>query len=188
LFHSFGRRYHGNDAQADSPDGAEELLRELDSSFLAKSCLQRERIEWKRHQKHMSQTAAVRPQGARIFIVDDSAVMRRSLRSLLEAQDHWKVCDEAADGQEAVAKFSRGKFDAVVIDFQMPVMNGLEAAKQITSNAPDTPILMVTMHASSHLEAEARKAGIRGLCAKENIRCVVEGLATILENKTYFQN
>ena len=65
------------------------------------------------------------------------------------------MCDEAADGQEAVAKFSRGKFDAVVIDFQMPVMNGLEAAKQISSPSPETPILMITMHTSSHLAAEA---------------------------------
>jgi DNA-binding NarL/FixJ family response regulator len=142
----------------------------------------------KAHQTYVPQTASVRPLGARILVVDDSAVMRRSLRSLLESQDHWKVCDEAADGQEAVAKFSRGKFDAIVIDFQMPVMDGLAAAKLITSHAPDTPILMVSMHASSHLEAEARKAGIRGLCGKEDIRCVVEGLATILDNKTYFQN
>ena len=65
-------------------------------------------------------------------------------------------------------KYSPAKFDAIVIDFQMPVMDGLEAAKQITSHSPDTLILMVTMHASSHLEAEARKAGIRGLCGKED--------------------
>lgn len=147
-----------------------------------------ERITLKRHQRCVTQTVTVRPTGARILVVDDSPLMRRSLRSLLESQDHWKVCDEAANGQEAVAKYSPAKFDAIVIDFQMPVMDGLEAAKQIASHSPDTLILMVTMHASSHLEAEARKAGIRGLCGKEDIRCVVEGLAAILENKTYFRN
>ena len=108
---------------------------------------------------------------------DDSALMRRSLRSLLESQDHRKVCDEATKGQEAVAKYSRAKFDAIVIDFQMPVMDGLEAAKQITSHSPDTLILMVTMHASSHLEAEARKAGIRGLCGKEDNTRIFSGVA-----------
>ena len=64
-----------------------------------------ERITLKRHQRCVTQTVTVRPTGARILVVDDSALMRRSLRSLLESQDHWKVCDEAANGQEAVAKY-----------------------------------------------------------------------------------
>jgi CheY-like chemotaxis protein len=65
--------------------------------------------------------------------------MRRSLRTLLEAQDNWKVCDEASDGSEALSKFSDDKFDVVVLDFQMPVMDGLEAAhkdnKALSSDA-----------------------------------------------------
>ena len=76
--------------------------------------------------------------------LDDSELTRRSLRTLLEGQDHWKVCDEASNGQEAVKKFSHEKFDIVVLDFQMPVMDGLEAARHITGRAPGTPILMVT--------------------------------------------
>ncbi len=120
--------------------------------------------------------------------MDDSALMRRSLRNLLEAQDHWKVCDEAANGREALAKFNDEKFDVVVLDFQMPVMDGLEAAKQITRRSAGTPILMVTMHASPQLAVEARKAGIRGVCAKADIKCVIEGVTAVLENKPYFQN
>jgi DNA-binding NarL/FixJ family response regulator len=124
----------------------------------------------------------------RILVVDDSALMRRSLRNLLEAQDNWKVCDEAANGREAVAKFNDEKFDVVVLDFQMPGMNGLEAAKQITRRSASTPILMVTMHSSPQLAVEARKAGIRGMCAKADIKCVIDGVAAVLENKPYFQN
>jgi CheY-like chemotaxis protein len=52
--------------------------------------------------------------------VDDSAEMRRILRRLLEAQDNWRVCAEASDGTEAAAKFDENKFDAIVLDFQMP--------------------------------------------------------------------
>jgi DNA-binding NarL/FixJ family response regulator len=114
--------------------------------------------------------------------------MRRSLRNLLEAQDNWKVYDEAADGREAVAKFNDEKFDVIVLDFQMPGMDGLEAAKQITRRSASTPILMVTMHASPQLAVEARKAGIRGMCAKADIKCVIEGVAAVLKNKPYFQN
>jgi len=115
-------------------------------------------------------------------------MMRRSLRALLESQDHWKVCGEAADGLEAVAKFDKNKFDVIVLDFHMPGMNGLDTAKEITLRSPGTPILMVTLHDSTQLAEEARKVGIRGLCAKADIDCVVEGVATVLEKGSYFKN
>ena len=120
--------------------------------------------------------------------MDDNATVRRTLRALLEAQDDWRVCDEAADGQEAVAKFDKEKFNVIVLDFQMPNMNGLDAAKEITAQSPNTPILMVTLHSSPQLASEARKAGIRGLCPKSDIDCVVEGVTTVLGNKSYFKN
>jgi DNA-binding NarL/FixJ family response regulator len=126
--------------------------------------------------------------GARILVVDDNAMMRRTLRNLLETQDDWKVCDEVSDRREAVAKFDKEKFDVIVLDFEMPGMNGLDAAKLITSRYPRTPILMVTLHHSSQLAEEARKVGIRGLCSKADIQCVVEGVTTILDNKSYFKN
>jgi DNA-binding NarL/FixJ family response regulator len=131
---------------------------------------------------------AHRSPAARILVVDDNAVMRRTLRNLLETQDDWKVCAEASDGREAVAKFDKEQFDVIVLDFQMPGMNGLDAAKQITSRSPSTPILMVTLHHSPQLAEEARKVGIRGICPKADIGCVVEGITTILDNKSYFKN
>lgn len=127
-------------------------------------------------------------QAARILIVDDNAMMRRSLRTLLESQDDWKVCGEAADGGEAVAKFDKDKFNVIVLDFQMPGMNGLDTAKQIALRSPGTPILMVTLHHSAQLAEEARKVGIRGMCPKSDIDCVVEGVAAVLENRPYFKN
>ena len=131
---------------------------------------------------------AHRSHAARILVVDDNAAVRRALRNLLETQDDWKVCDEASDGLEAVAKFDKEKFDVIVLDFQMPGMNGLDAAKQITSRSPTTPILMVTLHHSPQLAEEARKVGIRGICPKADIERVVEGVTTILDNKSYFKN
>jgi DNA-binding NarL/FixJ family response regulator len=82
--------------------------------------------------------AQPRLQGARILVVDDHAVMRRTLRNLLESQEDLRVCDEASDGGEAVAKFDKEKFDVVVLDSQMPGMNRLDAVKQITSGC-DSP-------------------------------------------------
>jgi DNA-binding NarL/FixJ family response regulator len=136
----------------------------------------------------MPVSAQSRSHGTRILVVDDSAIMRRTLRDLLERHDDWRVCGEASDGGEAVEKFDKAKFDVVVLDFQMPRMNGLDAAKRITSRSPDTPILMVTLHDSPCLAEEAQKAGIRGLCPKADIECVVEAITAILENKPYFKN
>src|ERR1700728_2975655 len=130
----------------------------------------------------MPQALAARQDEIRILVVDDSDLMRRSLRTLLEGRDHCRVCDEASNGQEAVTKFSHEKFDVVVLDFQMPVMDGLEAARRIKVHSPDTPILMVSMHASPQLAEEARKAGIRGVCGKADIKCVVAGIEEILLN------
>lgn len=128
------------------------------------------------------------PEGKRILIVDDNAQLRRGLRALLEAQDHWEVADEAADGMEAIAKVQEQEFDVILLDFQMPHMDGLQVAKHITSRTPDMPILMVSMHASQQLWKEAQKVGIRGLCGKADIACVVDAIKTILENKPYFGN
>jgi DNA-binding NarL/FixJ family response regulator len=126
--------------------------------------------------------------GTRILLVDDSALMRRSLTTLLEAQDNWRVCDEASNGREALEKFVKNKFDVIVLDLQMPVMDGLEAAKRITKLSPNARILMVTMHASSQLATEARGAGIRGVCGKTDTKCVVEAVEAILQDKSYFPN
>jgi DNA-binding NarL/FixJ family response regulator len=123
----------------------------------------------------------------RILVVDDSQAMRRGLRHLLERHPHWWVCGEASDGREAVKKAQEIEPDVIVLDFQMPEMNGLDAAKSITKRSPRVPILMVSMHMSPQLAEEARKVGIRGVCAKSDVFCVVEAVETLLSNGTYFQ-
>jgi len=124
----------------------------------------------------------------RILVVDDSPLMRRCLRGLLEQQDHWKVCSEASNGQEAIDKVQQSAPDVVVLDFQMPKMNGLDAAREIRRKAPNVPILMVTLHMSTQLEDQAKKVGIRGACDKGDIGCVVEGVETLLHHGTYYRN
>ena len=123
----------------------------------------------------------------RILVVDDSQAMRRGLRRLLEQHPHWRVCGEASDGREAVEKAKQIEPDVIVLDFQMPEMNGLDAAKSITERSPRVPILMVSMHMSPQLADEARKVGIRGVCSKDNVFCVVEAVETLLSHGTYFQ-
>jgi two-component system, chemotaxis family, chemotaxis protein CheY len=124
----------------------------------------------------------------RILVADDNPAIRRCLRGLLDQQSDWLVCDEVSNGKEAVERFRQIKPDLIVIDFQMPEMNGLDAARHIVKLSPKTPILMVTINLSKQLSEEARKAGIRGACAKSNIGSVVEGVGALLRNETYFPN
>jgi HlyD family secretion protein len=124
----------------------------------------------------------------RILIVDDNAAVRRYLRGVLEQNDHWRVCDEARNGQEAVDRFPKIRPDVVVLDFQMPEMNGLDAARIISRESPDTPILMVTLYLSHQLAEEARKAGVRGTCAKTDMGSVVKAVDALLRQETYFPN
>src|SRR5580658_7558463 len=93
----------------------------------------------------------------RILVVDDNAAVRRYLRGVLEQHDCWRVCDEAQNGQEAVDRFRQIQPDVIVLDFQMPEMNGLDAARIISQQSPETPILMVTLYLTKQLAEEARK-------------------------------
>lgn len=124
----------------------------------------------------------------RILVVDDNAAVRRYLRGALEQHDNWRVCDEARNGQEAVDRFPQIRPDVIVLDFQMPCMNGLEAARIISRLAPEVPILMVTLYLSRQLSEEARKVGVRGACAKTDMDCVVDGVRALLREETYFPN
>jgi DNA-binding NarL/FixJ family response regulator len=124
----------------------------------------------------------------RILVVDDNPSVRRYLRGVLEQQDSWQVCDEARNGQEAVDRFQDIRPDVIVLDFQMPEMNGLDAARIITKLSPQTPILIVTLYLSKQLSDEARKVGARGACAKTDISSVVDGVGALLRAETYFPN
>ena len=124
----------------------------------------------------------------RILVADDNPAIRRCLRGLLDQQSDWLVCDEVSNGKEAVERFRQIKPDLIVIDFQMPEMNGLDAARHIVKLSPKTPILMVTIHLSKQLSDEARKAGIRGACAKTNIGAVIDAVGALLRDETYFPN
>jgi DNA-binding NarL/FixJ family response regulator len=122
----------------------------------------------------------------RILVVDDNPAVRHYLRAVLEQQSTWHVCNEARTGAEALRTVMKNPPDMILLDFQMPDLNGLEVARQISSLHPEIPILMVTIHLSTQLAAEARKVGIRGACAKSDVGSIVEAVEALLHEKTYF--
>ena len=122
----------------------------------------------------------------RILLVDDNPAVRRYLRAILEQQESWQVCGEARNGAEALYQVLEAPPDLIVLDYQMPDLNGVDVAKQIFALFPKIPILMVTLHLSNQLAEAARQAGVRGACANQDIGSVVEAVDVLLHDKTYF--
>jgi DNA-binding NarL/FixJ family response regulator len=104
----------------------------------------------------------------RFLIVDDSELVRRSLRTVLQANPKWEICGEAADGTSAVEMFKDLRPNVVILDFQMPGINGIETARRMAEIAPAIPILLFTQHASADLERHAHEVGIRSVVSKTN--------------------
>ena len=122
----------------------------------------------------------------RILVVDDNPSVRHYLRALLEQRSTWQVCAEARTGKEALQRVVKNRPDMILLDFQMPDLNGIDVARQISSLFPEIPILMVTIHLSRQLAEEARRVGIRGACAKTDVGSIVEAVDALLHQGTYF--
>jgi DNA-binding NarL/FixJ family response regulator len=101
-----------------------------------------------------------------VLIVDDNALLRSLLRTCIEKDPEWKVCGEAENGKIAITKVQELQPDVVILDLQMPVMNGLEAARRIHEFAPQTTMLMFTIHSSPQLVQAAQAAGIKEVISK----------------------
>ena len=106
----------------------------------------------------------------RILIADDHEVVRSGLRSILETQPDWEVVAEAADGKEAIVKAVETKPDVAVVDYSLPLINGIEVTRQIRRRLPSTEVLIFTMHDSEALIDELLSAGARGFLLKTDAK------------------
>jgi len=104
----------------------------------------------------------------RILIADDRESMRIALRALIRMRPDWQICGEANDGREVVAKAAELQPDLVVLDFKMPVANGIKAGSEISRSMPSIPIVMYTLYITPELEMAAKLAGIRQVIGKED--------------------
>lgn len=102
----------------------------------------------------------------RLLLVDDHTLFRNGLRELISHWQEFRVVGEAANGQEAVELCRQELPDMVLMDIQMPVMNGVEAARAITAECPSIRVIMLTMSAEENDLFEALKQGARGYVLK----------------------
>lgn len=110
----------------------------------------------------------------RILLADDHKLVREGLRALLERQPDLSVVAEAADGREALQLANDTKPDVVVMDIAMPVMNGIDAIRQIAAKLPDSKIMVLSMHGHRQIVMEVLRAGATGYMLKD---CAQEDLA-----------
>jgi DNA-binding NarL/FixJ family response regulator len=117
----------------------------------------------------------------RILLADNRVVIRAGLRALLGSRSEFHICGEARDGREAIDLACEKKPDVVVININMPVVNGIEATRQIRHASPRSEILIYTKESNGDLVREALCAGARGYLLKsagdEEIIEAVEALA-----------
>lgn len=112
----------------------------------------------------------------KILIVDDSPLLRRSLRTFFEQELKWSVCGEAVNGRDGIDKASQLRPDLIVMDLVMPSLNGIEATRMIKRLLPSIPIVMFTTFTDSFLTKEALSAGVDAVVAK------IEGATTLIHS------
>ncbi|HYZ83776.1 MAG TPA: response regulator transcription factor [Bryobacteraceae bacterium] len=104
-----------------------------------------------------------------VLLADDHALVRRGFRRLLEDEDDIHVVGEAGDGHSAVSMAQSLKPKVVVMDYAMPVMDGVQATREIRRTAPETAVLMLSMHDDQRYIREALDAGALGYMLKNAI-------------------
>lgn len=123
----------------------------------------------------------------RILLADDHTVVRKGLRLLLESVPEFQVVADAASGHEAVAFAEKHRPDVVVMDVAMPVLNGIEAARQITTKLPGTAIVFLSMHSDESYVLRGLKAGARAYLLKDSAETdLIQAVKAVSEGKAFF--
>ena len=125
--------------------------------------------------------------GVRILVGDDHTLMRQGLRKILEEQSGWHVVAEAGNGRDAVREMFAVEPDVAVLDIGMPVLNGIEATRQIVRRQPLARVLILSMHADQGYVTQAVQAGARGYILKDAGGAdLVQAVTTLLQGQSFF--
>lgn len=127
--------------------------------------------------------------GYKIFLVDDHTLFRNGLRGLIESQGIGSVVGEAADGAQFIDLLPRSGAEVVLLDIDMPRMNGLEAARKALEIMPDLKIITLSMHGDEHYYFGMVSAGVKGFLLKSSeIEEVATAVDTVGHGGTYFSH
>ena len=123
----------------------------------------------------------------RILLADDHTVVRQGLRKVLEERPDWIVVAEAGNGRDAVKQAEELKPDVAILDVAMPLLNGIEATRQIVKRSPSTRILVLTMHADEAYVNQILKAGATGYLLKDSADVdLIQAVGAVSQGKSFF--
>jgi DNA-binding NarL/FixJ family response regulator len=104
----------------------------------------------------------------RLLLADDHTLVRQGIKTFLEKQG-FQVVSEAADGQELLRTAAKTQADAAIIDISMPILNGMDAARELKKSSPTTKAILLTEHDEDQYVTEALRAGVRGYVLKSQV-------------------
>lgn len=123
----------------------------------------------------------------RILLADDHTVVRQGLRKVLEARPEWQVVAEAGDGREAVRLAEETAPDVAILDVAMPLLNGIEAVRQIARKVPSTRTLVLSMHADEAYVTQMLRAGAAGYLLKDSADVdLLQAVEVVSTGKSFF--
>lgn len=123
----------------------------------------------------------------RILLSDDHTLVRQGIRKILEENVEWEVVGEASDGRDAVRQAETNHPDVAVLDIGMPLLNGIEATRQIVRRCPDVRVLILSMHSDEGYIIQALKAGATGYLLKDSVDTdLIRGVAAVASGKSFF--
>jgi len=123
----------------------------------------------------------------RILLADDHTLMRHGLRKIIEEQPEWEVVAETGDGREAVRLALELKPDVAILDIAMPLLNGIEATRQIARRAPPVRILILSMYSDESYIVQALRAGAHGYLLKDSADVdLIRAVTAVRQGKSFF--
>jgi DNA-binding NarL/FixJ family response regulator len=123
----------------------------------------------------------------RLLLADDHEIVRRNLREIIESRTDCIIVGEAIDGMQAVQLVRELSPDLAVVDISMPLLNGLDAARQMRKASPGIKILILTMHDAGALIAQIQETGVDGYVLKsEAPKRLPLAIDSLLHNRTFF--
>lgn len=123
----------------------------------------------------------------RVLLGDDHTIVRHGIRKILEGRRDWEVVAEAGDGREAVKKVLEHEPDVAILDIGMPLLNGIEATRQIVKRAPTVRVLILSMHSDEAYITQALQAGAKGYLLKDSADTdLIRGVTDVAAGKSFF--
>jgi two-component system nitrate/nitrite response regulator NarL len=125
----------------------------------------------------------------KVLLVDDHAVVRDGIRARLESSAGFEVVGEAVNGREALQKTEELNPDVVLMDISMPVMNGMDAARQLRAGFPEVKVIILTMHEHKEYIQGVIRCGAQGYIVKDvSAQEMISAIKTVIGGETYYSS